>query len=144
MTSLRPLKFSCPFCRRVYARSLSRVRLGPGIRRCRRCGRIFTDGSIEWPEADPKQRREYLFPERGVIYVIGEVAIGVVLALLERKSWTECLALAVWLAAVGLLLLSFRLIYCRFKIRQSNFRYQKKLLETMGYGVAATAEAWPK
>ena len=63
MSFPRQLKFSCPYCRRVYARSISPVHLGPGARRCPRCHREFADGSIEWPVLSQNQKIQYVFPD---------------------------------------------------------------------------------
>jgi protein-S-isoprenylcysteine O-methyltransferase Ste14 len=107
-------------------------------------GGHFADNSAEWPEVQAKQRREYLFLEHGIIYVIGEVLVGVTLTLSNRPNWGESLFLAALFVGAVLLLLLLHLIPCRIHIWQSNAHYQKRQLMRAGYGATAAAEAMLK
>jgi hypothetical protein len=140
----RQFKFACPFCRRIYARSLSRVLLGPGNRQCMKCHRTFFDDSIEWPAASRMQKREYLFPERALVYFVANVLFGVGLAFAARPYSHDELAVAMFFAGIALCPLLVRLVLCEFKIRQSMSRYEKALLAQAGYSSGSAVGSWPK
>lgn len=55
----------CPHCGHRFGTIFapSAIRLGPGMRTCVKCGKAFSDGSMEWVELTPKQKREFMFGE---------------------------------------------------------------------------------
>ena len=140
----RRYKFACPYCRHVYARSLSRVLLGPGTRHCKKCRHRFFDDSMEWPAASSKQKREYLFPERAVAYFAANVLLGVALALAARPYSRDELAVATFFAGFASLPLLARLLRCAFEIRHStNCRETARRLEAV-YTSGSVAGSWPR
>jgi len=146
LVSLRRIRFVCPFCRRTYARSLSLVRLGPGVQKCSHCLRTFADGSIEWPAATQQQKREFLFPDRGRFYLMGELVLGGILLAAEAKQsrGSDFAFLLTWTACLAVLPLAMRLAFCWYQIRGSIIRHQRQQLVQAGYAPSAASEAWPK
>ena len=137
-------KFACPYCRHVYARSQSCILLGPGARHCKKCRHRFFDDYIEWPAASPKQKREYLFPERAVAYFAANVLLGVALALAARPYSRDELAVATFFAGFASLPLLARLLRCAFEIRHStNCRETARRLEAV-YTSGSVAGSWPR
>lgn len=137
------LKHRCPFCRRVYAQTVSNVRLGPGVRRCSKCGRTFRDGSIEWPDASRDERREYLFPAVARISLLGELILASLLGLLARADRSGEIAIAIFVFLLAVFPWLLRLIICRLFIQRSIVRHRKQALSRMGYKVMPEAGAWP-
>ena len=61
---LRWTSYCCPHCKTVFHKDFwpSNVRLGCGKRTCRKCGRVFKDGSREWPELGRAQKFRFYLP----------------------------------------------------------------------------------
>jgi len=137
-------KFVCPFCRRVYAKSTSRILLGPGTRQCSGCSRIFADSSIEWPIAKRGDKIEYLFPVRELVYVVGGALFGAALASTARPHWRDVMVIAIWGACIAVLPLVVHLIGRMFRIQESIGRYQRHMLTKAGYSAETVGETWPK
>lgn len=79
--------FFCPSCGKTYARSLSSLLLGPGHRRCKKCSRLFDDGSREWSEMTPCKKFEFLFPATVLGYVGGAALAGIAGFLIGWPDW---------------------------------------------------------
>jgi hypothetical protein len=142
MISVRRIKLRCPFCRAVYEKSISLVRLGPGIQTCAKCDQSFSDGSVEWPLATTAQRREYLFPRQGIAFFAGNIIVGSALVLLTRPRLQEgflLIAFAVALTAIPTVVYYLR---CAIRIRRSVERHNAALLRNAGYHSGAISEAW--
>ena len=137
-------RFVCPFCRRVFAKSFSRIRLGPTSRRCKGCGRVFADRSIEWPTASPSDKIEFLFPPRVIVYLTGNIILGVVLGLKDSANRADFLTLMIFGGAIVAVPLVIHLIRCKVQIRDSIIRYQNRVLTDAGYDSARTEEAWQR
>lgn len=134
----RRLRFRCSYCRTVFARSLSVVRLGPGNRRCRKCGREFADGSIEWPAATGDQKKEYLFPEVFWPYLVIGLAAEATLGLGELPNCHDVFLVAVCGDAIIVVPAIAYWIRCVREIKMSDDRYQRRILADAGYTDHAT------
>jgi hypothetical protein len=130
----RRLKFRCPYCRRVYARSLSNVRLGPSRRKCANCGREFLDGAVEWPAATREQRMEYLFPEVLRVNLLLGFLFALLLSLAELPYWRGVLEVALWEMGIILIPIMVYVVRCLVRIRASVGRYERSMLSEAGYG----------
>jgi hypothetical protein len=139
----RPLRFGCPFCHRVFARSFSRLRLGQGSRVCAYCGRTFNGASFEWPTVARSAKIEYLFPATVRVYVITGLLFETALAFHALPYWNDVLTYATLGVALVLLPLFVYWICCSIQIRRSVARHQRELLARVGYGGTARA-AWAK
>src|SRR3984957_2401398 len=140
----RRYKYACPYCGHVYARSLSSILLGPGTRHCKKCRYTFFDDSIEWPAASSKQKREYLFPERTVVYFVANVLLGFALGLAARPYSRDELAVAMFFAGFASLPLLVRLLCCAFQIRDSTNRRETARLREAGYPSDSVARSWSR
>ena len=81
-------EFFCSKCGGRMAITLSALILGPGWRRCKKCGEVTRDGSHEWDELDRSNRLEYLFPEALRHYVVLLVLVSVIIAM-KAGGWRE-------------------------------------------------------
>jgi uncharacterized Zn-finger protein len=61
---VRWTSYQCPYCNAVFRRDFwpDKLRLGSGKRTCQRCGRLFDDGSREWPQLTLTQKLRFFFP----------------------------------------------------------------------------------
>ena len=61
---LRWTEYRCPHCHAVFRRDFwpDNVRLGGGVTTCVNCGKVFDDGSREWPEMHFGRKLRYLLP----------------------------------------------------------------------------------
>ena len=133
----RRYRFACPSCKKIFARSFSRVRLGPGLFECKYCHHRFPDGSVEWPRASSGVKFEYLVPSKLLINsCVGTVA-GLVLILNLWPTKRDFVAVALFAGALAFAPLLVRLIVCAGEISKSKARYDKHILAKMGY-VSAT------
>jgi len=59
----------CPYCNHVTGLSLRGygVRLGSGSQTCSSCERTFKDGTKEWPELTPQEKREFLWKDQWIL-----------------------------------------------------------------------------
>jgi hypothetical protein len=137
----QPLRFGCPRCHRVFARSLSRLRLGPGTRICSYCGDSFNDTSFEFPAVAWSAKIEYIFPATVRVYVIVGLLFEMALALHALPYWNDVVTYAILGAVPVLLPLFVYWIYCVIQIRRSIARHRRQMLTRIGYGGVAR-EAW--
>jgi hypothetical protein len=107
---------------------------------------MIIDGSIEWPQATAKQKREFLFPERGWFYLVGELFLGGMLVVAEARQsrGNDFAFLLVATIVVALVPLLLRLFFCWHQIRHSVIRYQRQQLIQAGFAPDIASEAWPK
>lgn len=138
------LRFRCPFCRRVYARSRSKVLLGPGSRKCDGCHQTFADGSVEWPSATWQQKREYLLPSREIGFAVGNWLFGVLLSLAAWPHLRDVIAIELFTTLIVAVMLLVRATGRLLEIRESMARYQRKSLAKLGYSPTRATEAWPR
>jgi ribosomal protein L37AE/L43A len=131
----------CPYCKKIYAKSLSTVRLGPGTHQCAKCKNVFADGSIEWKSASRSQKREYLFPMKEILGIFGSIFFTAVLAFLGREGLTSSTYLIIFTLILVMLPLIFRLLRRILGIRQSIKRQDIALLRAAGYRSADGLEA---
>ena len=130
----RRLRFRCPYCRAVFARSLSVVRLGPGgVRHCEKCGRVFADGSIEWLAATRSQKKEYLFPPVLWPYLLIGLAVDAALGLGELPRWHDVLIVALYGDVLLVIPLIAYWLRCLREIRTSDDRYRRRVLAHVGF-----------
>jgi|SRR5690348_853108 len=139
-----PYKFRCPACRRVFARSFSRVRLGPGIHECLHCHARFPDGSVDWPRAAHDVKMEYLFPSKLLLNSAVGIIVSAILALSVWPYWNDIFVVAAFGTAIVLIPLFVHLIGCAVQIPKSISRYERHLLEQAGYSRGAAGAALPK
>src|SRR6267378_1590259 len=61
---LRWTTYSCPHCQGVFRRDFwpYNVRLGSGERMSKKCGKVFDDGSREWPDLAASRKLRYFLP----------------------------------------------------------------------------------
>jgi hypothetical protein len=140
----RRLRFRCPLCRRVFAKSFSRVRLGPGTHRCVHCYHVFPDGSVEWSSIARGVKMEYLFPDTLVVYTLVGLVAGAAFGLSALPHWRDVGLVATLGAALVVLPLFAHLIVCRVRIRQSIVRHQRAVMTKSGYRNAPVSEAQPR
>ena len=124
---LRWTDFRCPYCKVAFRRTYlpRKVTLGSGERTCPSCGRVFDDGSREWPELGPGLKIEHLFPTPAM-GIIGGVLICLILVLalgfVRQVDWP----VFVWLSG-GLFLFMLLLLAIRMPgIRRSMRRYKNE------------------
>jgi hypothetical protein len=140
----RLAKFACPACHQIYGKSLSRILLGPGTRRCKKCGHTFADGSVEWPVANRRDKMEYFFPVRLRVYLLGSMFLGGALAVAESVNHGDLLFLILWGVGLAMLPVSLHLIGCAIQIHSSNVRFKKQVLMNAGYRPERANEAYPR
>jgi hypothetical protein len=119
---------------------VSSVVLGPGLRRCSKCGLVFADGSIEWAVASGDQKREFLFPLKLRVALVAEIIIGVGFLFLGDRAgfgWK----IAAGFAGLAIIPVILHFAQCRLEIRQSNVRYNRRQMELAGYDVGPGSEA---
>jgi hypothetical protein len=122
-------KLKCPHCGGIFQTVLDNdaIQLGPRIRTCNGCKGTFSDGSAEWPELTPKQRRKFLF--RGMPWFLGFfglwAAFPIYMGIEDPKSSgvpTE-MVVAVLMVAAGLLVIFY--LICGVQIALSRRRYAR-------------------
>lgn len=138
------LRFRCPFCGRVYAKSFATVLLGPGRHQCDRCHRTFANDSIEWPSATRQQKREYLLPKREIGFAAGNVLVGVLLSLSAWSHPRDVIAIELFGIVIVAAVILVRATGRFFGIRASIERYQQQILVKSGYSPTRVTEASPK
>jgi hypothetical protein len=126
-------KLACPYCHRVYAKTLSTVYLGPGTQCCRRCHRHFGDGSIEWPVASRSEKMEFFFPVVLRAFVIMSLVFETALAFTQRPDWHGVIVLVILGAVITIFPVLMYLLVCKLQIRLSVIRYEKRILADAGY-----------
>ena len=129
----RLIKLACPYCGHVYARSLSGLNLGPGVRRCAHCKRTFADGSVEWPRASHAVKLEYLFPAVLRAYFVAGLLFGAAFAFTAWPYWHDILVIAIWEAGIMSLSSLMYWISCAIQIRLSVVRHRRRMLADAGY-----------
>lgn len=130
-------KFVCPFCERVYAKSLSHVLLGPGIHPCKSCHRTFADHLSERPAATTGQMHESRFPEKGIFYLVGNLAPGILLSLGESHHLRDLLLLAIFCAG--------SLCYLRpLDFSVADFKFESQVFASRELGGLMRAIACPE
>ncbi len=136
-----PYRFECSRCRRAYAWSLSRIRLGWGMRECARCHTVFGDGSIEWNAATPKQKRQFLLPWKAWVFLLVNVIMAAFAGLLEySRSVSDAASVAIFVLGLAVIPLTIRLILCAFAIQRSMRRSEQSWLASAGYRPQRTLE----
>ena len=127
--TVRYWKQSCPHCGEVYGNTfdIGAVRLGSGHRACVRCFRQFADGSLEWPQLTPKQKRQFLFRGLPIFIVFFGVFAGMVVyaGITTPNTMDTALAIAAGILTLGALLLAIFYIASSGQIRKSKQRYAK-------------------
>lgn len=89
---LRWTIYKCPHCGHVFRRDYwpGNVWLGAGEHVCKNCGKIFDDGSREWPELPLARMLRLLFPPL-IIGVWGGFVVAAVASLFigprDEQSW---------------------------------------------------------
>ncbi len=139
-----PFRLRCPRCRRVFARSLSVVRLGSGTHTCLYCGHTFADGSIEWPTAALSIKIDYLLPRIVRVYLVVGFLVETLLALSALPYWNDVRFLEIFGASLVLMPLLIYWVRCSFEIRRSTARYEMQLLTRAGYGPATREVVRPR
>jgi len=82
----------CLKCKKAFQTTLfrNRVRVGSGIRTCSKCKTAFSDGTLEWPDMTPAQRRRFLFGGPfWPLMVSGAAISGFLLYLLIKMQGTR-------------------------------------------------------
>jgi hypothetical protein len=121
-------KLKCPHCGEIFQTTLdnSAIRLGPGVRTCYRCKGKFSDGSIEWPELTPTEKRKFLF--RGLPWFAAFFGFWAALVLYMGFKVPESSDFAVRFAAgilgVGAALLAVFYLVCWMQIIRSKRRHR--------------------
>jgi hypothetical protein len=90
-------EFRCPHCREVFRRDYlpHKIRLGSGERTCEHCGKIFDDGSREWPELPANEKFRCILPPPLVGVTIGLlicIVLTVIFASRERADFVGVVA----------------------------------------------------
>jgi hypothetical protein len=97
-------EFFCPKCGKRIAIALSAFILGPGWRRCRKCGEVIRDGSREWDELARRNRLEYLLSDAMLHYFIFAGIASAVTAV-RLDDWREARTTVTWLALASVIIL---------------------------------------
>lgn len=137
------IRFRCPRCKHVYARSLSEVILGSGTRKCSHCHFVFADGAVEWPNTTEEQRREYLFPLKVKVAIVMESILAFALGYVGGQG-LDVWSVVLFSLALILVWLLCRLAICKLEIRASIERYEKMQLAKAGYAFGRGTEAMPR
>lgn len=130
---LRWSDFRCPNCRAIFKRAYlpNEIHLGRGEHACLSCGRLFDDGSREWPQLSQSDKIRYILPTP-IMGVIGGFLICTALAIfaaLDPRGSVNWIFLA-WIAgACAAMLISFAVIRIP-KIRGSVRRLLQRGAET--------------
>jgi hypothetical protein len=120
-------KRRCPFCGFHFQTVFNptALRVGSGYRLCGECGKTFSDGSIEWPDLTPAQKRKFLFGELPVFGALGALAVVWFTFIAIANGHTDFLFVILGaLFAFGLIVLSIFYLICWFDIRRSKRRYE--------------------
>jgi len=124
---LRWTSYSCPHCKAVFHRDFwpSNVRLSSGERTCRKCGRIFDDGSREWPELGLASKLRFLFPPL-LIGISGGFIVAAIMSLFisprDEHSWLVVIMVSIFGLVPVILWCPIRLIW----ILRSRRRYESE------------------
>jgi hypothetical protein len=81
-TSYTKYKRYCPHCGNHFQTvfDIGAMRLGPGTRTCSNCDKSFLDGSVEWNQLAPADKKEFLFGDLRRLALYGWLPV-VMLAL---------------------------------------------------------------
>jgi hypothetical protein len=139
----KPYRFACPNCRRVYARSVSRVLLGPGTRKCVKCLAVFRDGTFEWRVLAWKPKLEFLLSEKARFYFAGCILVATAIALLTSRL-EDAVPVAIFSVGIAAIPLAIRLVRCTVQIRESVKRSEAAWLVQAGYHSQETSWYWQK
>src|SRR5580704_15240964 len=82
---VRWTSYRCPYCGARFRTDYipRKVILGHGERTCSGCGKVFDDGSREWPELTTSERIRYLVPVP-MVGVIAGCLLCVAIPLFQR------------------------------------------------------------
>jgi len=127
---VRWTSYSCPHCNAVFRRDYwpSNVRLGTGERMCRKCGRVFDDGSREWPELPLGRKLRLLFSPL-VIGVWGGFVVAAIASLFigprDEHSWSVVIVVSTFGLMPTLALSPIHLTQVIRSIRRYNARAEQ-------------------
>lgn len=118
-------KLICPHCgyhdQTVFNQAT--LRLGPGSRVCRNCGKSFPDGSKEWPDLTESQKKQFLYGDLPAVGVIGVVLVAVfIYAAVKMGDIKIAFVLLGLLLALGVVILGIFYLICWLNIRRSEKR----------------------
>jgi hypothetical protein len=116
--------YGCPYCESIFRRDYWQhsVHLGSGERLCPNCGKVFDDGTREWPELTLGRKLRFLFPPLPVAIFGGFLLAGILSSTMTPDG--HGLFVVVFAMTVGLIpLLIFSLAQLPWIFR-SNRRYR--------------------
>jgi hypothetical protein len=82
---IRWTSYRCPYCGARFRTAYvpRKVSLGQGDRTCSGCGKVFDDGSREWPELTTSERTRYLLPVP-IVGILAGYALCAAIPFLRR------------------------------------------------------------
>ncbi len=117
----------CPHCGSHFQTVFDRgaIRLGPGTRTCADCHKAFSDGSVEWDQMAPADKKEFLFGDLRRLAKYGWIPIVMFafLAYWHGDLRIVLLPLGVVLA-FGITILPFFYVICWIDITRSRKRFR--------------------
>jgi hypothetical protein len=123
---LRWTSYGCPYCENIFRRDYWQynVHLGSGGRLCLNCGKVFDDGTREWPDLTLGRKFRFLFPPLPRAIFGGFLLAGILSPFFT--PWDEhSLFVVVFAMTVGLIpLLVCSLVRLPWVLR-SNRRYRE-------------------
>jgi hypothetical protein len=122
---LRWTSYGCPYCENIFRRDYfpSNIHLGSGERLCLNCGRVFDDGTREWPDLTLGRKFRFLFsPLPAAIF--GGFFFAGILSLFFTPRDEHSLFVAVFAVTVGLVPLLVGLLVRLPWVLRSNRRYR--------------------
>jgi predicted RNA-binding Zn-ribbon protein involved in translation (DUF1610 family) len=123
---VRWTSYKCPHCGQVFRRDYwpENVRLGSGVRLCRKCGGEFEDGSREWPQLALADKLRVFFPPTLMAIWAGFV-VTAILSLFIGPRDEHSLGVVIIVSAFGLLPTLLWSPFPLYSVIRSHRRYSR-------------------
>ncbi len=115
-------EFFCPKCGTRFSMTMSPFLLGPGWRRCKKCGEVVRDGSREWDELHRWERLEYVAPSAMRHYLILLVLISGIIVI-ASDGWRDARTTVSWMVVTSAIIWLPGLLLKSRKVRESRERF---------------------
>jgi hypothetical protein len=115
-------EFFCPKCGKRFSMTMSLFLLGPGWRRCKKCGEVVRDGSREWDELQRWEKLDYVLPSSMRHYLIVLVLISAII-MIASDSWRNALPTVGWMIVTSIIIWLPVLLLKSRRVRESRERF---------------------
>jgi hypothetical protein len=128
---LRWTSYSCLHCAHVFWRDFwpYNVRLGCGQRTFNNCGKLFVDGSREWPELKTTRKLRFLFPP-ALLGISGGLFLAGILSVWISPRDEPSVDIVVIMSLFALVPLMTWCLIRLFWVYRSIHRYERKVPST--------------